>query len=534
MPAIDPDALIAQVGAEEPEAAPEPAQTARRAGDKGNGTASERKRDLTKRMLGEVDLLNLIRSDDPGKETVYDNAKDGRIIAFGGRCPVCGHNDDLRYYERTNTWLCSTGEGRYEGGTYLEYMKATRNLNDAEAMKALYTATGTEWEPDNPPMPEAAPSRRASAFCDDLPPIVPVQMLNPPPRAPVLIEGVLRKGHKLMLTGASKMGKSWCIMQLAVAVATGSKWLKFQCEQGRVLYLNMEIDPASCMNRFHKVGEALGLDMAEAQTQIDVWNLRGTEANMRTATAALLHRREQLSEYALVILDPLYKLQDGDENSAQDIRSFFAQVDVIGRELGSAVAIVHHHSKGGKGDMAAGDRGSGSGVLLRDPDASIDLIEVEPADEEERDALLKPGEFVCRVQAGGIREFPRFETFDAVFRYPLHILDEAGTFSEWKPATSANKGGKESGKVRVAQAQANLYHTEAVALELIAKGGDWQGGVTLAEVAEALKAEGGAKTTTTVKDHLTASKRIRVESYGKGKAPARAFARFEPAPLTLL
>lgn len=529
MPAIDPDALMAQVDAEHPE--PKPAKAACRTANKGGSTASERKRDLTKRMLEKVDLLNLIRSDDPGRETVYDNAKDGRIIAFGGRCPVCGHNDDLRYYERTNTWLCSTSEGKYEGGTYLEYMKATRDLDDVEAMKALYTATGTEWEPDNPPKPEAAPSRRASAFCDDLPPIVPVQMLNPPPRAPVLIEGVLRKGHKLMLTGASKMGKSWCIMRLAVAVATGSKWLRFQCEQGRVLYLNMEIDPASCMNRFHKVGEALGLDMAAAQKQIDVWNLRGTEANISTATAALLHRKEQLSEYALIILDPLYKLQDGDENSAQDVRSFFAQVDVIGRELGSAVAIVHHHSKGGKGDIAAGDRGSGSGVLLRDPDASIDLIEVEPADEEERDALLKPGEFVCRVQAGGIREFPRFETFDTVFRHPLHILDEAGTFSEWKPRTAAGKGGKESGKVREAQAQANLYQTEAVALKTLAKYGLWEEGVKLKDLAEILKGMGGACSAQTVKKYLTDSKIIKVEKRGRANC---AFAKFEPAPLTML
>ena len=37
----------------------------------------------------------------------------------------------------------------------------------------------------------------------------------------------------------------------------------------------------------------------------------------------------------------------------------------------------HHHSKGAQGDKKAQDRASGSGVFARDPDALLDMIELE-------------------------------------------------------------------------------------------------------------------------------------------------------------
>ncbi len=474
--------------------------------------------------------MSLIRSDMNGRGVEERRGKN--YIQFIGYCPICGggekHNCFSLYLD-TNRWKCFSDNPKdFDNGTYLEYLKATRGLDDVQAMRELYAATGTEWEPTS--KQDAKPTE----YVDELPPIVPVQMLNPPPRAPVLIEGVLRQGHKLMLTGASKMGKSWCAMQLAVAVATGGKWLRFECAQGRVLYLNLEIDAASCMNRFHAVGEALGCDMRETERAIDIWNLRGTNANAEAVAKSLLQRKEneRLSEYALVILDPLYKLNDGDENAARDMRQFFNFVDELGSELGAAVAIVHHHSKGAKGDMAAGDRGSGSGVLLRDPDAVIDLIEVVPSDDDERE-LLKPGEFVCRVQAGGIREFPRFETFDAVFSKPLHVVDEEGKFERWKPLTAARKGGKAKAEDAAILNAAKMHHAEAVALKLFMQSSKPEEGILLKDLAEALHADGGPKTTATAKTHLVGSSLLEVPQGRKGKA-GRCYLKFSAPPRTLL
>lgn len=82
---------------------------------------------------------------------------------------------------------------------------------------------------------------------------------NPPILPEELIQGILRRGHKMLISGSSKAGKSFLLMELCIAIAEGTKWLGFSCRKGRVLYVNLEIDPASCINRFLKIYEALGL-----------------------------------------------------------------------------------------------------------------------------------------------------------------------------------------------------------------------------------------------------------------------------------
>ena len=68
-----------------------------------------------------------------------------------------------------------------------------------------------------------------------------------------VIEGVVRQGHKMMISGASKSGKSLLLIKLAINLSEGTKWLGFQCRQSRVLYINLEIDPNSLLNRFYVI-----------------------------------------------------------------------------------------------------------------------------------------------------------------------------------------------------------------------------------------------------------------------------------------
>ena len=59
---------------------------------------------------------------------------------------------------------------------------------------------------------------------------------------------------------------------------------------------------------------------------------------------------------------------------------FCNQFDLVCRELGCAVIYCHHHSKGAQGGKRSMDRASGSGVFARDPDAMLDMTELEPTD----------------------------------------------------------------------------------------------------------------------------------------------------------
>lgn len=200
-----------------------------------------------------------------------------------------------------------------------------------------------------------------------------------PPLADALIEGVLRQGHKMLLAGPSKAGKSFALIELCICLAEGAPWLgRFACAQGKVLYINLELDRASCLHRFKDVYEALHLPPRNL-ANIDIWNLRGASVPMDKLAPRLI-RRAAKKGYLAVVLDPIYKVITGDENSADQMAKFCNQFDLVCRELDCAVIYCHHHSKGAQGGKRSMDRASGSGVFARDPDAMLDMTELVPTD----------------------------------------------------------------------------------------------------------------------------------------------------------
>jgi len=339
---------------------------------------------------------------------------------------------------------------------------------------------------------------------------------NMPELAPPLIEGVLRQGHKLLLAGPSKAGKSFALLELCVSIAEGRPWMGFECAQGRVLYVNLELDRASCLNRLRDVYGAVG-EAAAAGTSsvsagalppspngkafgkapgslrnIDIWNLRGSAVPMDKLAPKLI-RRAQKKNYIAVIIDPIYKIITGDENSADQMARFCNQFDLIASKLGCAVIYCHHHSKGAQGQKSAMDRASGSGVFARDPDALLDMIELpvsEALQKAEADRagiemckaamdgsmmqvdwrqalsqddqcsyvralaacerLLAPFEYQRLIEAiqaakarlakrtawrleGTLREFAPFAPVNVWFEYPVHTADRAGVLGDVKP-----------------------------------------------------------------------------------------------------
>lgn len=327
---------------------------------------------------------------------------------------------------------------------------------------------------------------------DDLPDPEPLIEVfdNLPPLSPPLIEGVLRQGHKMLMAGPSKAGKSFALIGLTIAIAEGSKWFGWQCTQGRVLYVNLELDRASALHRFKDVYKSLGIKPKNLKN-IDIWNLRGKVVPMDKLAPKLI-RRAQKQGYIAVIIDPIYKVITGDENSAEQMAHFTNQFDKVASELGASVIYCHHHSKGSQGSKKSMDRASGSGVFARDPDALIDLVELELTPElvnqehnriiasiyaeelkkrnpkyyeevvGEDDVLskfqmqeyinlaLKKDELAevnARVQAvemslvnrsawrveGTLREYPKFPPLNLWFEYPIHKVDEVAVLADVDP-----------------------------------------------------------------------------------------------------
>ena len=307
---------------------------------------------------------------------------------------------------------------------------------------------------------------------------------NLPELAPPLIDGVLRQGHKMLIAGPSKAGKSYALIELCCAIAEGKKWLEWNCTQGRVMYVNLELDRASCLHRFKDVYTALGI-APDNLSNIDIWNLRGRSVPMDKLAPKLI-RRASKKNYIAIIIDPIYKVITGDENSADQMAHFCNQFDKVCTELGCAVIYCHHHSKGAQGGKRSMDRASGSGVFARDPDALIDLVELELNDDilkqEKNKAVCKVCEgwlykydklyhasqddlcsetqmlalcreylennaYECVIEdvgkvrkevesrsawriEGTLREFPKFAPVNLWFKYPVHSIDNIGVLKD--------------------------------------------------------------------------------------------------------
>lgn len=194
---------------------------------------------------------------------------------------------------------------------------------------------------------------------------------NPPKETPEIIPGLLRVGDKMLLSGPSKAGKSFLVMEMAIAIAGGGQWLGYPCKKSKVLYVNLELKPDERHRRFKRLCRAMGLpDIPEL---IDCIDFRGHTVPM-DKLAPVFKERYKESGYSIIIFDPIYKVMTGDENSAGDMNTFANYFEEVAEATGAAVVCCHHHSKGAKGMMKAIDRMSGSGVFARDPEIVMDLI----------------------------------------------------------------------------------------------------------------------------------------------------------------
>jgi AAA domain len=219
-----------------------------------------------------------------------------------------------------------------------------------------------------------------------------------------IIEGLIHAGGKVEIGGASKSYKTWLLIDLAVSVVTGVVWLNgYTTRKGRVLYVNFELPPAFCAKRIQTVCDERQLTLEPGM--LSVLNLRGY-----VKAWAQLQSQLQLGQFALIILDPSYKLLRGrDENKAGDIAALLDEFEVLAVQTGAAVAFGAHYSKGNQAQKEAIDRVGGSGVFARDPDSILNFTR-----HEERD---------CFTVEMTLRNHPPQKPFVVRWQFPLFCVD---------------------------------------------------------------------------------------------------------------
>jgi RecA-family ATPase len=222
---------------------------------------------------------------------------------------------------------------------------------------------------------------------------------HPPP---VVIQGLLYQGGKLLISAPSKSRKSFLIFELLYCCANGFLWWGKTVPTGHVLLLNFELMPWEVRARFEMIQASY---KAGDFSKIDVINLRGTQFRYEELT--VISRDAGSQKYVLAGLDPAYKLLAGlRENDSGDITKLLASIEAFATELDAAAVINHHFAKGDAAAKEAIDRASGSGVWARDPDGLISLTPHQLEDHYtvtvDVRSFAKPADFVIRW------EHPRF------------------------------------------------------------------------------------------------------------------------------
>lgn len=180
--------------------------------------------------------------------------------------------------------------------------------------------------------------------------------------------GVLPLGKVGLLVASGGAGKTMLLVALALAAATGRKWLDYFsiASPGRVLLALGEEDQEEVWRRFYAVARAMRLTPEQEQraaANVVVLPLAGipvalVEADGRntTATETLNELRNRLSEHEwrLIILDPLSRFAgpDTEKDNAAATRFIQAVESLVAAPGGPTVLIAHHTNKLARADGA--------------------------------------------------------------------------------------------------------------------------------------------------------------------------------------
>lgn len=155
-----------------------------------------------------------------------------------------------------------------------------------------------------------------------------------------VVDGLIPQGLSV-LSGSSKIGKSWLMLWLSPQVAKGQPVWEFETHKSDVLYLCLEDTYARIQNRLYKLTDEAPSELRIATTSFQIGN--GLEQQIE----------EYLSDFPntkLVIIDTFQKVRDSKSTGGKSGMYAGDYDDVsalknISDKYGIAVVVVHHVRK---------------------------------------------------------------------------------------------------------------------------------------------------------------------------------------------
>ena len=156
--------------------------------------------------------------------------------------------------------------------------------------------------------PGTNPPNAADVRVPEVPIFAPVSAVDLvreyPELRPVVIGDLLRRGEVMNVVAAPKVGKTWTVHALVVAIASGKHWLGKPTTPGTVLLIDAELHKETLARRLHATKEAAGatdadLEAVEAWIQARAGSLATIKAYRKEAHRLLLWLRYERHERQL-------------------------------------------------------------------------------------------------------------------------------------------------------------------------------------------------------------------------------------------
>jgi len=185
-----------------------------------------------------------------------------------------------------------------------------------------------------------------------------------------LVTGLLPERGRAIFAGPPKVGKTWLLTDLAVALASGQPFLGFDVPAPvSVLYVLAEGSKVRWKKRLSALTAGRG---ANTVLPIHVMPTDGVRL-LDEENAPLLASRVRESGSSVVILDPLAMLSSADENKASEVAPMLQRLDALIADTGASVVLVHHLRKPSNDRASSLHDLRGSGVFRAWPDLIVGI-----------------------------------------------------------------------------------------------------------------------------------------------------------------
>ncbi|MDE6580684.1 MAG: helicase RepA family protein [Ruminiclostridium sp.] len=163
-----------------------------------------------------------------------------------------------------------------------------------------------------------------------------VEIMNTPMKKQrFIVDGMIYPGLHI-LSGDPKVGKSWMMLDMCLAVAKGEKFLGRKTERGQVVYMALEDTFISLQSRMYELTDEPSENLSFSLMANSIGN--GLEEDLQEC-------KNQFPNLKMIVIDTLQKIRNTIDSKYGSDYKELSTLKNIANNLGIAIVLVHHNRK---------------------------------------------------------------------------------------------------------------------------------------------------------------------------------------------